>query len=125
MSMVGKIENDSLKKVLYGLLEKIIFNEKDFTILKRAINEIASGKLEPKELRQKIIHSRIRILEELIEIFPFYLEQINNKFNLQKFVTGNANVNNSNEMDEKDKFLVQTAKRLDNLYQKLKIKMMG
>ena len=125
MSLAKNNDNNSIKKVLYGLLEKIIFNEKDFNILKKAINDISSGNIEPKELREKIIHSRIRILEELIEIFPFYLDQISNKYSLNSFINEDKGTNNSNLIDEKDKFLMQTAKRLNIIYQKLKSKMMG
>jgi hypothetical protein len=122
---VSKAENnnnDYIKKILYGLLEKIIFNENDFSELKKSISNVSLGKLEPKILRKKIIDSRLRILEELIDIFPFYLEQINNKLSLDRF-TLEGNQSEITDIDnDKDEFLTQIAQRLENIYQKLRPK---
>ena len=126
MSISKNNEISFSKKLLHGLLEKIIFNEKDFETLKQAINDMTSGRIEPKELREKIIYSRMRILEEIIEIFPFYVEQLNNKISIDKFTTDNNNLNeNTLKIEENDELLTQISYKLDTLYQKIKSKVMG
>ena len=84
---------DNSKKILYGLLEKIIFNEKDFSGLKEAINQFSLGQMESKILRKKIINSRIRILEELLDIIPFYMNQAGKNQSIEEFA-------NSREFEE-------------------------
>ncbi len=125
MSIAKSNDNDFFKKLLYGLLEKIIFNEKDFEVLKKAINDITLGKIEPKELKERIIKSRIRILEELIEIFPFYVEQVNNRISINNFKAGDNKNDTEINNNERDEFFNQISHKLDTLYEKIKSNVMG
>jgi len=62
------------EKFLSNSLEKIIFNQNDFNELKQTINDLTLGLVKPKKLKETIINSRFRLLEELLEFFPFYLK---------------------------------------------------
>ena len=61
---------------LNEILEKMLFNEKDLNSLKIAIKDMCMGKISPKDLRRYIIESRVKIIENLIKFFPFYLKQM-------------------------------------------------
>lgn len=59
---------------LYGLLEKILFNTTEFDTLKTIIHEVSTGKKPAKILRAQIIQEKIRVLEDLVEFFHFYVQ---------------------------------------------------
>jgi len=96
-----KMETDQL----YGLLEKIIFNETEFKILKESIVNLNSGKITPGELRKIILKNRIRILEDLVDFFPFYLNHFSNK----------NSVDDSNENLKKNKELIEKIQEREEL----------
>ena len=106
-------------KVLNDLLEKILFNEKDFKDFKSAILAISLGKNDSNLLKEIIISSRVRILEELKDLFPFYMNQINKKQSIKNFVETDQNPNVIKELREKNEFLTEIGSRLDIIYEKL------
>jgi len=119
------MEGDFFKKILYGLLEKIIFNENDFDLLKKSIKELSIGKIEPKNLKKTIIQSRIKILDELLDIFPFYIEQMNKKQTIDEYIKKNQNSDLFKEIKEKDEFLSEIALKIQTIFTKLKEKGKG
>jgi len=115
------------KKFLSNSLEKIIFNENDFNILKQTINDLALGLTEPKKLKETIINSRFRLLEDLLEFFPFYLKHDNIQLSVEEFTkeSENSDPRVSEELKEKDDLLQELGHRIDNIYNKLKSKNNG
>ena len=107
------------EKLLSDLLEKIIFNENDLNEFKTAIINVSTGKIHPKLLKEKIISSRLRILEELLDLFPFYIKHINKKQSIKNFVETDQNPNVIKELREKNEFLTEIGSRLDIIYEKL------
>lgn len=104
---------------LYSLLEKIIFNENEFKLLKTTINEVSEGKIQPKSLRNLIIQDRIRILEDLVEFFPFYIQYSVQQFN--KSIERNSYQTDeilNQKIKEREKLLEIIAKRLNDLVNK-------
>ncbi|MHA1294441.1 MAG: hypothetical protein ACTSQJ_17500 [Promethearchaeota archaeon] len=125
MSSNLNIKLNNSKKILYGLLERIIFNEKDFSTLKEIINEVIIGKKEPKKLKKAIIHSRIKILKELLEIFPFYIEQMNKKNSVENFTFNNEKSKIMKELREKNDLLINISQRIERIYNSLDKKIKG
>ncbi|MFX0178496.1 MAG: hypothetical protein ACFE85_19965 [Candidatus Hodarchaeota archaeon] len=110
------MEAQSKDNKLYGLLEKIIFNEDEFMILKATINEVSTGKKSPKTLREQIVQDRIRILEDLLQFFPFY-----EKYSAQQKSKEQPEINQQKEqelirkIEEREELLGIIAKRLQRL----------
>ncbi|MFX0060466.1 MAG: hypothetical protein ACFE8J_19380 [Candidatus Heimdallarchaeota archaeon] len=110
------MEAQSKDNKLYGLLEKIIFNEDEFMILKATINEVSTGKKSPKTLREQIVQDRIRILEDLLQFFPFY-----EKYSAQQKSKEQPEINQKKEqelirkIEEREELLGIIAKRLQRL----------
>ena len=112
------------EKFLSNSLEKIIFNENDFNNLKQTINDLTLGLIEPKKLKEIIINSRFRLLEELLEFFPFYLKRDSFQNSVEEFTKESENPDLSliEELKEKDEFLQELGFRIDNIFNKLKSK---
>jgi len=112
------------KKFLSNSLEKIVFNENDFNKLKQTINDLTLGLIEPKILKEIIINSRFRLLEELLEFFPFYLKRDSFQNSVEEFTKDSENPDPRliEELKEKDEFLQELGNRIDNIFNKLKYK---
>ena len=110
----------SNEKLLSDLLEKIIFNEKDFEDFKSAIFNVSTGKNNARLLKEKIISSRARILEELKDLFPFYINQINKKQSIENFVIDGNSSGCIEELKVKDDFLTEIGSRIDGILKKIK-----
>jgi len=108
---------------LYGLLEKIIFNETEFAILKESIINLSSGKITSKDLREIILKNRIRILEDIVDFFPFYVNHFSDK-NL--FDNRNKKIKENKELEEnikeREEFLELVGKKINNILRNIKRK---
>ena len=106
---------------LYGLLEKIIFNETEFAILKESIVSLNSGEITSKELRNIIFKNRIRILEDLIDFFPFYLNHFSSK-NLVD--VSNKDLKENKELEKRikkrEELLELVGKKINNILTNIK-----
>jgi hypothetical protein len=112
------------EKFLSNSLEKIIFDENDFNKLKQTINDLTLGLIEPKKLKEIIINSRFRLLEELLEFFPFYLKHDNFQHSVEEYAKESVNPDSRliEELKEKDEFLQELGNRINNIFNKLKSK---
>jgi len=110
------------EKFLSHSLEKIIFNENDFNNLKQTINDLTLGLIEPKKLKEIIINSRFRLLEELLEFFPFYLKHDSFQHSVEEFTKESEDPDPRliEELKEKDEFLQELGNRIDNIFNKLR-----
>lgn len=104
------------------MLEKIVFNEAQLMTLKKGIDKVANGYLNPKDLRKQIIELRVKLIEELIEFFPFYLKQSLTENKLTSFTDSNISSQISEELDEKNNLLEEVGFKVNNIYIKLKEK---
>lgn len=113
---------ESQEHIFNALLEKIFFSEKELNILKQKINQVSLKIISPKDLRNYIFRNRIRIMEELLEFFPFYVkESINSNFSnesLQSERDGSL----VEQIKEREELLKIIAKRLMIIYKNLKEK---
>lgn len=118
MAIIGEQKKD----FLYEILEKIVFNETQLTVLKKGIEKVATGYLTPKDLRKQIIELRIRLIEELIEFFPFYLKQSLTEKKLTSFTDLNNSSSLLEELNEKNNLLEEIGFKVNNIYINLKEK---
>ena len=113
---------ESQEHIFNALLEKIFFSEKELNLLKQKINQVSLKIISPKDLRNHIFENRIRIMEELLEFFPFYVkESINSNFSnesLQSERDGSL----VEQIKEREELLKIIAKRLMIIYKNLKEK---
>jgi hypothetical protein len=115
----GKIIiTDQRKEFLYEMLEKIVFNEAQLMILKNGIEKVANGYLTPKQ----IIELRVKLIEDLIEFFPFYLKQSSIENKLSIFTDSNNSSSTSAELEERNNLLEEVGCRINNIYRTLKEK---
>ncbi len=114
--------SEQKKDFLYEMLEKIVFNETQLLTLKKGIEKVADGYLTPKSLRKQIIELRAKLIEELIEFFPFYLKQSTTKNKLTSFTDLDDTSLISEELEEKNNLLEEVGYKVNNIYKKLKEK---
>jgi len=120
------ISKMSTAKYLTEMLEKLIFEENDLKRLKISIDNVVSGHMTTKQLREQIIESRSKIIERLLEYIPFYIRQwlIGNSINEFSDVNGrDSNSELEEKLDEKNKFLEEVGIRINKIHEKLKGKL--
>jgi len=110
---------NSNDRLLLDLLENIIFNENDFNEFKSTIINVSTGIDHPRLLKEKIINSRLRILEDLLDLFPFYINQISKKKSIKEFIEIEKNPQLIKELQEKTELLTEIGSRIDKIYEKL------
>jgi len=117
--MKGKLtKEENLKR----MLEKDLFNEENLTTLKRLTNEVSTGKIPAKELREAIINSRGDILDKLLTTFEFYARQISTQDQLSEFTSGNNSQMTVN-LQEKNELLEKVADKVNHIYEEVKKKL--
>lgn len=116
------IINNLKKGLLYEMLEKIVFNEVQLMTLKKGIEKVANGYLNPKDLRKQIIELRVKLIEDLIEFFPFYLKQSLTENKLNNYTDSNESSSLSEKLQEKNNLLEEVGLRINSIYKKLKEK---
>ncbi|MFX1356418.1 MAG: hypothetical protein ACFFA8_03960 [Promethearchaeota archaeon] len=101
---------------LYGLLEKILFNTIEFDSLKATIHEVSLGKKPTKILREQIIQEKIRILEDLVDFFYFYV-QYSTQYNkhLSSDISFEEKVTLVQKINKREELLEIIAKKLNKL----------
>ncbi|MFW9819654.1 MAG: hypothetical protein ACFFE5_08600 [Candidatus Thorarchaeota archaeon] len=104
------------------MLEKIVFNEVQLMTLKKGIEKVANGYLNPKDLRKQIIELRVKLIEDLIEFFPFYLKQSLTENKLNNYTDSNESSSLSEKLQEKNNLLEEVGLRINSIYKKLKEK---
>jgi len=115
-------EDLSLKsndKLLSDLLERILFNEKDFDDFKSVIFNMSIGKNDPRLLKEKVISSRVRILEELKDLIPFYIKQIYKKLSIEKFTDNEQESDLVAKLEDRNRLLTEIGNRIDILHVKM------
>lgn len=121
--MVNSHESEGFKQVV----EKIVFDEEELEELKIAIRKFTEEKIQAKQLKQKLLQSRGRIVEDISNFLSFCIDRVRDS----KQTPVNRISKNSNQVDlandqlrkeiaEKNKFLEVVAKRINNLALKVK-----
>jgi len=109
-------------QILNALLEKIFFSKKELDILKEKINQVSLKAITPKELRNHIFGNRVRIMEELIEFFPFYVKESINSNASNESLHSERDGSLVEQVKEREELLEIVVKRLMIIYENLKEK---
>ncbi|MFX1323991.1 MAG: hypothetical protein ACFE8N_03475 [Promethearchaeota archaeon] len=107
------------QKVLADMVEKILFNETDLQILKTLINEVSSGRTDPKQLKVTILNSRANMLQRITSIFPFYTKRIEDAKEIEQFSGNGTNAKLKKELDEKNALLQLLGEKIGMIERKL------
>ncbi len=113
------------KKVLKKMLESYVLNEDDLIVLKNAINDLINGNISKKRFRTLIIQNKVKIVKEMLDLFPFYQKQLDKTSVVldNKVLKDNAKIKDlKTEIKEKDDFLHQSGIRINKIFKKLKSK---
>ncbi|MFX0104429.1 MAG: hypothetical protein ACFE75_02930 [Candidatus Hodarchaeota archaeon] len=109
---------------LEEMLEKIVFDKENLTILKNAISKVDTGEISLKELRQQIIELRVRLLDNLLKFFPFYLKQAITEKSLRDFTQDTNNMAQlEQELEERNELLEEVGTRINRVFETLKDKL--
>ncbi len=109
--------------ILSDFLEKVILNEKDFDKLKAAINDLSLGIIDSKDLKETIVKSRLRILDEVSRYLTYCTESKSSKVSSDNSAYDfNGDPALLKELEEKNALLEQVAVRVDNIFKQLKDK---
>ncbi len=109
--------------ILSDYLEKIILNEKDFDKLKAAINDLSLGIIDSKDLKETIVKSRLRILDEVSRYLTFCTGSRSTKISSDNSASDfNGDPALIKELEEKNALLEQVALRVDNIFKQLEEK---
>lgn len=108
------------KKLLMQMVEQVLLNERELHTLKILINDVSTGKIDPKQLKIAIIKSRAHTLTRIIEIFPFFLKRIRNQQEIDNFTLERSNdAELFQELEEKNSFLEEIGIRINNIVNNL------
>ncbi len=109
------------------VVEKIVFDEEELEQLKIAIKKISEGKMQAKQLKQKLLQSRGRIVNDISQFLSFCIERIKNEDLIFKDENPpkNNQLNQNNmqlqqEISEKNEILKVVANRVSNIVDSLK-----
>jgi len=104
--------------ILKGLVEKVIFDQDNLNSLKTKITQLSRDEISPKEMKQLILNQRAVMLDEILELFPFFIKK------LQENENSTAKSSNSymlSELEQKfrerEELLELIAKRIQGLVQ--------
>jgi len=109
------------------VVEKIVFDEEELEQLKIAIKKFSEGKMQAKQLKQKLLQSRGRIVNDISQFLSFCIERIKNEDLIFKDENPpkNNQLNQNNmqlqqEISEKNEILKVVANRVSNIVDSLK-----
>ncbi len=109
--------------MLLVTIEEILFDEKQLAGLKELINRLYDNSLTPKEFKTYILKQKAKNLQEIFELFPYYVKQIKINNSLRQYTGDSLSSELRNELQEKDKFLEQVGIRVNYLVNKLSKKL--
>jgi hypothetical protein len=108
--------------LLSGILEQTIFDKSDSKNLISAINKLESREIESEDLKSIIIASRAEIVENLLEVIPFYVKQMILKDSIGKSQENLETGDLEDDLKQKNDLLRTVGHRINNIYIKLRRK---
>ncbi|MHA1372923.1 MAG: hypothetical protein ACTSVI_06995 [Promethearchaeota archaeon] len=103
--------------ILKGLVEKVIFSGDNLNLLKLKITQLSRDKITPKEMKQLILNQRATMLNEILELFPFFIKRREESDNSR---TASSDINISDleqKLGEREELLELVARRIQGLVQ--------
>lgn len=109
-----------INEQLREALEKIIFNEELLDTLKNAIDGASADKLSSKQLKLLIIQQRTKIFKDLLEFFPYQVENYLDLNSLEELTSNQGDPELNRELEIKNQFLEEVGMRISRIHEKLK-----
>lgn len=103
--------------ILKGLVEKVIFDQDSLNLLKIKITQLSRDEISPKEMKQLILNQRAMMLDEILELFPYFIKNLQVNDNSR---TQSSDINKSEleqKLGEREELLELVAKRIQGLVQ--------
>ena len=104
-------------KIFERTLENVFLNESELNNLKSIIIDVVAGKISDKFLRKHILKTRIKMLKDILKLFPLLTESLKdtNKTSMQ--------INTlQEELQERNALLELLGQRIHNICNRLKEK---
>ena len=103
--------------ILKGLVEKVIFEQDNLNLLKLKINQLSRDEITPKEMKQIILNQRAMMLEEILELFPFFIKNLHQEDNSRTKSNDNNTSVLEQKLGEREELLEIVAHRIQSLVQ--------
>jgi hypothetical protein len=84
--------------VLHNLLEQFILNPDDLEKIKIKIKQHAMGDLTSTQLKEYILQSRLTMLDNLKQLFPFYAQRQNANVNERNHEKNDINIKHNEDI---------------------------
>ena len=101
--------------ILKGLVEKVIFEQDNLNLLKLKINQLSRDEITPKEMKQIILNQRAMMLEEILELFPFFIKNLQEIDNSRTKSDDNNTSDLEQKLGEREELLELVARRIQSL----------
>ena len=101
--------------ILKGLVEKVIFNQDNLNLLKIKINRLSRDEITSKEMKQLILNQRAVMLDEILELFPFFIKNLQENDN-SRMQSSDINISEfEQKLGEREELLELVARRIQGL----------
>ncbi len=116
--MTADVTDVNSLDILKGLVEKVIFDQDNLNSLKTKIKQLSRDEITQKEMKQLILNQRAIMLDDILELFPFYINKLQEN---EQSRTKSSNSNSISELEEKlgerEELLELLARRIQGLVQ--------
>ena len=106
-------EKNNLTVDIKNLVEKIVFDEDHLFELKEVLNQLNENKINLKEVKQVILNQKKDIMESIIDLFSFYLNQQQSRAFLNE--SGEKIEKLQLQVKERENLLEEIGKRLEKI----------
>ena len=121
--------NSQTSKDFEQVVEKIVFDEEELGQLKNVIKNFSEGNIEAKQLKQRLLECRNRMVKDISHFLSFCIDRIRNEDHTiddKKPAIENqfnqADIQLRNDLAEKNEFLDIVAHRVQQIVSNLKKK---
>jgi hypothetical protein len=116
--MTADVTDVNSLDILKGLVEKVIFDQDNLNSLKTKIKQLSRDEITPKEMKQLILNQRAIMLDDILELFPFYINKLQeNKQSRSKSSNSNSISELEEKLGEREELLELLARRIQGLVQ--------
>ena len=103
--------------ILKGLVEKVLFHQDNLNVLKTKITQLSRNEISQKEMKQLILNQRASMLDEILELFPFYIKKIQENRNSRTNSSNSDTSELEKKLREREELLELVARRIEGLVQ--------
>ena len=106
-------KKNNLTVDIKNLVEKIVFDEDHLFELKEVLNQLNENKINLKEVKHVILNQKTDIMESIIDLFSFYLNQQQSRVSPNE--SGEKIEKLQLQVKERENLLEEIGKRLEKI----------